>query len=119
MEKTSEKISPQFAARLDRLDRHAKIQAIVLLQSESAIDTTKRPSRSDRQAAMKAIRESAAQSLTKINAILEEFNGKLLADSPDLLGSIPIEIEVAGIKTLAESTSVKALLENQKIHQIE
>jgi hypothetical protein len=46
-------------------------------------------------------------------AVLVE--GHSLADHPDAIGSIPIEITVAGINTLLQSPSVKAIIENQAI----
>jgi hypothetical protein len=47
--------------------------------------------------------------------IIEDFNGHKLAEQADLLGSIPIEISVAGIKALTESDAVKSILEDQAI----
>ena len=115
-----QKISPDFAARLDRLGSQEKVHAIVLLRiRDSNASASKRPSRGEREARMEAIVKSAEKSLSKIDDILARFDGRRLADSPDALGSIPVETTKAGIKALASSRWVKAILEDQEIHLIQ
>ena len=110
------KISPEFASRLNRLGRRDKVQAVVLLRTgDAAKPSRKRQSRAEREAAVEAIRSSAGQALVEVDDILERFDGQRSADSPDALGSIPIETTAAGIKALASSEWVKALLEDQPI----
>ncbi|WP_243147240.1 hypothetical protein [Scytonema sp. UIC 10036] len=74
-----------------------------------------RLTRSERRATMEGIRNSAAQALGYIKKIVQDFGGKELAERPDALGSIPIEISAAGVKALAASDVVKAVLEEQEI----
>ncbi len=94
-----------------------KVRAIVLLQIENPEPKREqRLSRAERQAAILAVRRSAEASLDNINETIDRFDGKLLADRPDALGSIPIEITVAGINALARSDAVKAIIEDQPIY---
>jgi sorbitol-specific phosphotransferase system component IIA len=112
------KISPEFAARLAQLDSQQKVRVIVLLQVEAAENSTgMRLSRSERQIAMQTIRESAEHSLEAIGSIIKYFDGQLLAEHPDLLGSIPVEITASGVSALATSDAVKAVIEDQSIYR--
>ncbi len=111
-----EKISPQFAARLDRLGPQQKVRAIVLLGVQNTEQgSTKRQSLTERQAAIEATRRSAGQALGDIDDILARFGGQRLAEMPDALGSLPVETTAAGISALAASEKVKAILEDQGI----
>ncbi|WP_407895955.1 hypothetical protein [Scytonema sp. NUACC26] len=74
-----------------------------------------RLSRAERRATMEGIRNSATQALSYIKKIIQDFGGQELAERPDALGSIPIEISAAGVKALAASDAVKAVLEEQEI----
>ena len=109
-------ISREFSARLDLLKPKQKIRAIVLLRTkETGPTSARRPSRFARQTAIKTIRQSATQALEDIDAILQQFDGTRLAQTPDALGSIPVETTCPGIKALANSPHVKAILEDQPI----
>lgn len=113
------KISSEFAARLDLLGPKETVRAVVLLCAENAEKpTARRQSRTERQAAVRAMRTSAGQALGDIDEVLERFGGHRLAESPDALGSIPVETTAAGINALAASEWVKAVLEDQTIHPI-
>jgi sorbitol-specific phosphotransferase system component IIA len=113
----NQKISPEFATRLDRLQPQQKVRIIVFLQvGESANPPGRRQSGAERQAAMEAIRNSARQALERIGDIIKSFGGQPLAENPNVLGCIPVEIPAAGVNALAESDSVKALMEDQTIH---
>lgn len=111
------KVSPRFAARLTNLEPQQKVRVIVLLQVQDNQElTNKRQSHDYRQATIEAVRESAKQALGNIIEIIKEFDGQQLNEHPDLLGSIPIEITVAGVNALAKSKAVKAVMEDQSIH---
>lgn len=113
------KISSEFAARLNILEPKQKVRAIVLLRAQNAGKlTAQRQSRAERQAAIEAMRKSAKQALGDVDDILERFGGQRLAQIPDALGSIPVETTVAGINALAASEWVKAIIEDQAIHPI-
>jgi len=113
------KISPEFAARLDRLGPQQKVRAIVLLHIQDTGNlSAQRQSRAERQAAVEAMRKSAEQALSDIDDLLERFGGQRLAESPDALGSIPIETTAVGINALAASEWVKAIIEDQTIYPI-
>lgn len=113
------KISSEFAARLDGLAPQQMNRVIVLLNAQKTGKSTgHRQSRAERQAAIEVIRKSAEQALDYIDGVLERFGGKRLAESPDALGSIPVETTAAGINALAESEKVRAILEDQTIYPL-
>jgi 16S rRNA U1498 N3-methylase RsmE len=110
------KISQEFQARLDRLNPEQKVRAIIILDTESAkVRPSQKQSQDNRKAAIEAIRQSAEQTLTDIDKILERFSGKRLGNHVDALGSISIEANVSGINALAALAHVKAILEDQAL----
>lgn len=109
------KISSEFACRLNNLAPQQKVYIIVFLKLENLDKPMSRQSRIERKAAMEGIRNSANQALGYIHKIIQDFGGKQLADNPDALGSIPVEISAAGVEALAESDAVKAVVEEQEI----
>ncbi|WP_017315273.1 hypothetical protein [Mastigocladopsis repens] len=110
------KISSEFACRLSHLAPQQKISVIVFLKLENLDQSIcSRQSRAERKAAMEGIRNSAKQALGYIHKIIQDFGGIQLAESPDALGSIPVEISAAGVEALAESDVVKAVVEEQEI----
>jgi len=112
------KISSEFAARLDGFGPKQKVRAIVLLRAKGGGKATRgRQSRTERRAAIEAMRKSAEQGLGDVDRILERFDGQRLT-SPDALGSIAVETTAAGIKALAASEWVKIIIEDQKIYPI-
>ncbi|MDJ0901410.1 MAG: hypothetical protein QNJ55_21640 [Xenococcus sp. MO_188.B8] len=118
-ESINHKISPQFAARLKNYSPEQKVRVIVLLKSNNNIaDNSQRQSRLARKAAIQAMQQSVQQAAQEIDRIIQDYGGKKLAKQPNILGTIPIEITPPGIQALALSDSVKAIIENQKIHSI-
>jgi hypothetical protein len=110
------KLSPEFATRLIHLEPQQKIHIIVLLQIVEPLNLGgKRQSPADRQSVIQTVKNSAAQAFANITEIIQHFEGHSLAEHPDAIGSIPIEITVAGINPLLQSPSVKAIIENQAI----
>jgi hypothetical protein len=92
------------------------VRAIVLLRSEDARTLMgKRQSPVERKATTERIRQSAEAALPTIAHILERFGGRRLADQANALGSIPVETTSAGIRELAASEHVQAILEDQPI----
>lgn len=116
-ESPENKISPQFAARLKHFGPTDKVRAIVLLHTGD-VDAApcKRQTGSERQATIEAMRSAAEQALDDVDGILAQFDGQRLAESPDALGSVPVETTSAGITALASSERVRAILEDQSIH---
>jgi hypothetical protein len=118
-ESVRQKISAEFAARLDGLGREEKVRAIVLLRSREGDESpAKRQSAGQRQAAVEGMQRSAEQVLESIDGILEQAGGQRLTGRPDALGSIAIEATAAGIKALAASEWVRAVMEDQGIHPV-
>ncbi|MEB3280619.1 MAG: hypothetical protein VKK42_17035 [Lyngbya sp.] len=101
----SMKISSEFAARLSRLNSREMIQVIVFLKTDSK----------NSQKSPQEIQEIAETQLDNIRPILTKYQGELLSERPNVLGSIAIKITVAGVYALAESPSVKMIVENQGI----
>lgn len=114
--KTS-KISPEFGARLNQLEPQQKIRAIVLLETGRGRPLpARRQTYNERQAAIAQVRETAQHAMGELNTLLQHFDGHPLATAPDALGSVPVELTVAGIAALAAVPWVKAVLEDQDIH---
>ena len=114
------KLSPEFRARLDRLGSKQKVRAIVVLEAIDASGSSgRRQSRAERKAALEAVRKSAGAALAQIDDTLEPFHGSRLSWNPNVLGSILVEANAAGIMALAESKYVKAILEDQPISLLE
>src|SRR5215831_17099972 len=110
------KISPAFSARLAHLKPQQKIRAMIMLHVDvPGKSSGQRQSRTERQAMIERIRESAEPALTEIDDILAHYSGKRLAASVNALGAIPIETTAAGINALAASERVKAILEDQTV----
>jgi sorbitol-specific phosphotransferase system component IIA len=57
----------------------------------------KRQSATERQTTIQTIKNSAAQALNEITEVIQHFDGRSLAEYPDPLGSLPIEITPLGI----------------------
>ena len=114
--RSKKKISSEFSARLARLGPGDKVHAFVLLRTgTTGSRSSKRQNRSEREAAVKAAKKSAERALTDIDKILKRHDGRRLARRPNALGSMPVETTAAGIKDLARSRSVQAVLEDQPI----
>jgi len=118
-ESLKRKIGREFSARLANLKPDEKVRVIVLLRiQESKKSAKERHSRARRQKIIKAVRRSTQMAMGEIEDILERFGGQRLEERPDVLGSLPVETTVAGIKELAKSDLVKAILEDQAIHSV-
>lgn len=111
MSNSNPKISPDFKTRLARLKPQDRIRVIVFLRTEVT------PS-SDRQQTTEAVQRVAEQQLNSIRNIIEKHQGKLLAERPNVLGAIPMEITVTGVYALAQSEAVKLIVENQGIFPV-
>jgi hypothetical protein len=112
----SKKISSEFSTRLARLEPGDKVHAFVLLRTSGTSSRSgERQSRAERKAAAEAARKSAERALTDIDSILKRHDGRRLARRPNALGSMPVETTAAGIKALASSRWVQAILEDQPV----
>ena len=110
------KISPELDKRLAVLSVDDRIHAIVLLESPRDRDPEgARPTRAQRRTIMQRLRNHGEQVLPEIDSVLARFSGRRLADQVNALGSLPVETTAAGIRALAESDRVKAILEDQPV----
>lgn len=115
----TDRISAEFATRLDRLGPDQKVRAVVLLGTEGTQSSTaRRQSYAERQAAIEAMRSLGERALGDIDDILERFDGKRLSEGPDALGSITVETTPPGIRALATSEWVRAIVEDQDIYSV-
>jgi hypothetical protein len=106
-------ISREFAARLNRLSAKQKVRAIVILQTGEMLP--RRSARQERQQMIEKVRQASRSALPEIDRILEPYEGRRLSEDVDALGSIIVETTAEGIRALAASDQVKALLEDQPI----
>jgi hypothetical protein len=53
--------------------------------------------------------------LQEVDAILARFHGRRLAEGPNALGYIPVETTSSGIRALAQSDSVRGIIEDQPV----
>ncbi len=113
----TDKISPEFAARLGRLAPGTKVDAIILVTGAASAGKVhgERGSRVERQSTVDKKRRAAEHALPEIDTILRRYGGRRLADGANALGSIPVETTAAGIKALAASRHVRLILENQAV----
>jgi hypothetical protein len=112
------KISPELERRIARLPPASKVSALVVLHRGNGTDGTKRRERlssSGRAARAAAVHEVAELALPEIDAILARHHGKRLTAHVGPLGYVPIEATPAGLKALASSDLVVAVLEDQPI----
>jgi hypothetical protein len=119
MESETQKISAGLQARLDRMPRDVFVRAVVVLNTGGAADRrARRQSPEERQAAVARTKATASELLPQVDSVLSEAGGRRLSDSPDALGAIIVEASPAGIRRLAESSSVKAILEDQTMVRV-
>ncbi|MGB3192604.1 MAG: DNA primase [Limnoraphis sp.] len=101
----SMKISSEFAVRLTRLNSNKMIRVIVFLETETEAQ----------QKSPQEVQEIAENKLNNIRPILTKYQAELLSEHPNILGSIGVNITVAGVYALLESPSVKMIMEDQGI----
>lgn len=110
------KISPQFAARLERLKPGDKVRAIVMLKTANTLlASKKRPTKKARRATLKQTRESVANILPDIDRILKQYHGRRLESEINALSAVPVITTAAGIDALTGSEHVRAILEDQTL----
>lgn len=101
----SMKISSEFAARLSRMNSGEMIRVIVFLKTETEAT----------QNSPQEIKQIAETKLDNLRPIVTKYQGEFLNPHPNILGSIGVKITVAGVYALAESESVKMIVEDQAI----
>ncbi len=110
-----EKISPEFLARLNRLDSKQTVRIIVMLFASGKKTAKRRQSPDEREKPLKAILETTQQAVYDIETVLKEYGGQKLASKPNALGCLPIETTVPGVNALTSLQEVKAIMEDQPI----
>jgi hypothetical protein len=112
-------ISRELAERLGSLGEKQTVCAMVMLHTGvNGEAVAPRQSRQERKAAIESVRQASRAMLPEIDRILEHYDGKRLSKDVDALGSITVETTVEGIKALAASEHVKAILEDRSIFQL-
>jgi hypothetical protein len=110
-----DKLSAEFAARLDQSPPDLALRSIVLLETGSEDGGRKPSSRQGRRAAVTAVKQSAQLALKMVDEVLEQNGGRRLSTAPDALGSIRVEVTPEGIYRLAHLKEVKAVLDDQGV----
>ncbi|MUG98332.1 hypothetical protein F7734_40920 [Scytonema sp. UIC 10036] len=116
-----DKISAEFTHRLRKLNPHQVVRVLVLLNlNNNKINQLSNSQKFSNKhiSAVKNLRKLEKQALNDIHKIMQDNDGKLLAEHFNLLGSIPIEITVAGVYQLATLDVVKAVIEDQEIYPL-
>lgn len=114
-----EKISNELKSRLEALNPKSRVQALVILATDLQTPArSRRLSCEERQVIADTIRQTSSEALDTIDQILVGHHGKRLAAGTSSLGTVPVETTVEGIRALAESDRVQAILEDQKISQL-
>jgi hypothetical protein len=109
------KISAAFSARLDALAPSDTVRALVLLDTAREDSGGRRSKRSDRQTAVETVRQAAERAFRFLDETLDSYPGRRLAAKASALGTVPVETTRDGIRALADSGWVKAVLEDQKV----
>jgi len=113
------KISPEFSARLSSMRPRQKVRAIVLLKSDdSGKNKGRRQSPEERRAAIERMQKSTERTLSYIDSVLERHGGKRLDNRPSSVGAVTVRTTPAGIRALARSKRVKAIMEDQRTRLI-
>ncbi|MDC3952780.1 hypothetical protein [Polyangium jinanense] len=105
------KISPEFRRRLTGFPRGERVRAVVLLKTEIEGGGRRR----NRQEIMEATKTAARMVMAELEPLLSATGGHFLADSPDALGSVPVEATPEGLEALSTNEKVRAILEDQPI----
>ncbi len=93
-----------------------KVHAVVVFAASAGKGRlARRQAREEREAAIESVRKSAKQALQQMDKTLEKFGGGRLQADLNALGTIAVEATPAGINALAQSKSVKAILEDQRV----
>lgn len=112
-----QKISPEFANRLKRLNANETVRAILML---SLVDTEGRLSRGrptveERRQKLRMLRQGSETMLAEIDETLVRFAGRRLSPNVDALGSVLVETTPDGIQALVANKHTKAILEDQPV----
>lgn len=111
-------ISREFATRLAHVDAEKKIRAIVMLRAGNGTSVSTRPTRQRRAGLIRKVRNTASTALPSIDRILKRHHGKRLSEDVGPLGNIVVEATPDGIRALAASEHVRAVLEDQAISSL-
>ena len=110
------KISPEFERRLAAGEPDSTVQAVLLIATPFREELSSRLERAKRRREIReAINATAASALPEIDRVLAHFGGRRLSEQVDALGGLSVETTPAGIRALANTTGVRAILENQAV----
>lgn len=115
----TDKISNEFSAKLSQLSENEEICAIVVVKTEiSSGPMARRELRSKRREKIMEVKNSAKKALDEIDKILTKLGGKRLSNDVNSLGCITVKTTADGILSLASSTHVKSIMEDQQVSLI-
>ena len=114
----TDKISNEFSAKLSQLSENEEINAIVVIKIEISSGTIpRRKLRSKRKDMIMDVKNSGQMALCEIDKILKKFCGKRVSNV-NSLGCITVKTTEAGILSLAGSSCVKSIIEDQQVSVI-
>ena len=113
------KISQAFVARLEDLAPDALVRAIVLLETApDAGEAGRRARKARRREMAEAARGAVEAAASEVAEILAAHGGRRLERNLDILAALAVETTPAGIRSLAELATVRAIMEDQPISLI-
>ena len=95
------------------------VRAIVVLNiAPKRRGPSRRQNSHERAAAISAVKTAASRLVREIDRLLDEAGGRRTSENPDALGTISVETTPEGIRRLAASDHVRAVLEDQPLARL-
>jgi hypothetical protein len=111
----SAKLSDSFASRLDKAQPDSRVRVILLLGRP----TKGKKRAADRDEQIQRVKESATAALGEVDGILMAHQGRRLESEPSTLGCVTVEATPGGIRALAQSDQVRAILKDQAVRSVQ
>lgn len=108
-------LEPALESRLGQLEPHQTVRVVVMVDvaptRKSLLQVPeRRMTDQERHGVVEAMREAARPALAEIDEILGRFGGKRLDESVGALGTVLVEATAEGIRALAGSPKIKAVM---------
>jgi hypothetical protein len=111
----SRKLSDALASRLGKAPPDSRVRVVLLVGHSSK----RRKRDGDRSGQIPRVRESANAALGEVDGILTAHEGRRIESEPSALGHVTVETTPAGIRALAQSHQLRAILEDQVIRSVQ
>ena len=117
-ETDASKIGGQFPDRIQAGGDGCVFRAVVLLNVPATPPRTQRITPHQRAERVREVTARAAELLPDVDALLQQHQGQRLSTAPDLFGAVVVETTGAGIRALAASDAVRAIMEDQPVRLV-